>query len=1276
MPPDRASSPESTRSAESGRVVRLGAVSKSAPSDIVKSFLFPVQSAYGPIKVLLDCGATDCFIDTSFVSQFQIPTSPINPPVPLSLADGSHGGFISHLAEINVIFPTQHSFRLDCLVTPLDRSASLVLGYSWLRRYNPLVDWTENSISFRTPTPESPLVMKSEFRLPSPAISHPAPMPGMPSDSPPANPPSDQPSPEILAAAKAVKISFINAAAYSTASRLYRNRTGVITLMREGQDPQLRSAQVSVSPDEHAEIRKYVPPELLTEFADVFSKTKANVLPDHRSYDHKIELIDDRTPPLGPVYSLSEVEQIALRDFIAENLEKGFIRPSKAPCGAPILFVKKKSGELRLCVDFRGLNKITRKDRYPLPLIPDLLDRLRAAKRFTKLDLRGAYNLVRIAQGDEWKTTFRTRYGSFEFLVMHFGLCNAPSTFQRFMNEIFADLLDVCVVVYLDDILIFSSDPSKHTEHVKEVLRRLRKHGLYCKPEKCEFSTETTEFLGFIVTPEGLKMDESKVRVIQEWPRPRNVREIQSFLGFANFYRRFIRNYSAITVPLTRLTRKSARWEWTSVVQGAFDSLKKAFTSAPILTHWKPDRRLIVETDASDYAIAAILSISDDDGLDHPIAFHSRTMTPTELNYDVHDKELLAIFEAFQLWRHYLEGAPQVIDVVTDHKNLEYFSSTKMLSRRQARWSEYLSAFNLLIRFRPGKLGAKPDSLTRRPDVYPKRGDSDYASNNPHNFRPVFSSEQLATSLRATYLEAPALRAVALMDFEALQQDILAGLEVDTVAQRHISEITEGNPPEGYPWSLSDSGMLLFRGRIYVPDHTPQKGNLRLRVMQDKHDHPTAGHVGQNKTLALIRREYVWPELRADVISFCKSCVPCSRAKAPRHRPYGTIQPLPIPTRPWHSISMDFIEFLPLSDGHDAIFVIVDRLTKQSIFLPSSTRSTSASIAKDFVTHVFSKHGVPSHVTSDRGSEFVSDFFTSLGKVLDMNLHATSGYNPQADGQTERTNQTLEQYLRIYCNHHQDNWAALLPIAEFAYNNADNASTGVSPFFANKGYHPSLVIHPERDVSEQRAREWLIDLDTLHNSLKENLAAAQQRYSETGNKVRKPPPDFRIGQQAYILAKHLPTNRPSRKLSEKFYGPFEIIAQPSRQSFTLRLPNWLPRVHPTFHVSQLEPHTENPFPDRNPPPPPAEIVDGEPSYYVDEILVSNIEGRSKDPKTGQKGRLRYWVRWTGYADTGESEGWTWADEFEDDDELVLKFHKQYPNMPGYDRVRPYLAPIP
>jgi hypothetical protein len=622
-------------------------------------------------------------------------------------------------------------------------------------------------------------------------------------------------------------------------------------------------------------------------------------------------------------------------------------------------------------------------------------------------------------------------------------------------------------------------------------------------------------------------MNKDKVQVILDWPEPRNVRDIQSFLGFANFYRRFITRYSDIVVPLTRLLRKDTPWGFDNHCKSAFNTLKLAFTTAPVLSHWIPDVPQIIETDASDYAIAAIHSIRTLDGDLHPVAFHSRTLGPAERNYDTHDKELLAIHEAFKVWRHHLEGSATPIEVFTDHKNLEYFTSSKTLTRRQARWSEYLNAFNLSLHFRPGKLGAKPDALTRRWDVYAKEGGVTYAEANPENTRPLFTLDRVHTPAGRAPSSDPSLRAETtipptpnpLLDMEALRTDILDEIKSDAEAQTYLDAIRLDPTPES-KLSLSDSGFLLYDGAVFIP----HRRDLRTRVLKRCHDHPLAGHPGQTKTLELLRRDYYWPKMREDVIAFVKSCVVCGRAKARRHQPYGNIQQLPIPERPWHSVSMDFIEQLPVSSGYTTILVIVDRLTKQALFLPTTDEVTSEGVAQMYFQNVFSRHGVPAHITSDRGTEFVSHFFRSLGTLLGIRLHFTSGYHPQADGQTERVNQTLEQYLRIHCNYQQDDWSHWLPAAEFAYNNAESAATGTTPFFANKGYHPELPTFPDRLSTSPAAHQFVTNLAEVHTRLRENLAITQQRTQISADAVRTPAPPFVIGDKVFLRAEFIPNN--------------------------------------------------------------------------------------------------------------------------------------------------------
>src|SRR5258707_12023258 len=350
----------------------------------------------------------------------------------------------------------------------------------------------------------------------------------------------------------------------------------------------------------------------------------------------------------GPIYSLSPTELTALREFLEENVQNGFICPSKSPWGSLILFVKKKDGSLRLCVDFRALNRVTEKDHYPLPLIPDLLNSPGPARIYSKIDLKHAYHLVRIAEGDEPKTTFHTRYGSYEWQVMPFGLTNTPAVFQQFINEVLGNLLDVCMVGYIDDILIYSDSVDQHQDHVREVLRHLQEARLYVNPKKCNFHTDTVEYLGFILTPTGLHMDLAKVAVIQNWLEPWNIRDVQSFLGFVNFYHCFIADYSQMTLPLTNLCKKATPWNFGQKEMTAFQT--NAFSTAPVLCHWAPDLWMTVETDVSDHTIAGILSVTTKDNEIQLVAFFSCSLQGVEKNYDTHDKELLAIFKVFKNW--------------------------------------------------------------------------------------------------------------------------------------------------------------------------------------------------------------------------------------------------------------------------------------------------------------------------------------------------------------------------------------------------------------------------------------------------------------------------------------------------------------------------------------------------------------------------------------------------------------------------------------------------
>ncbi|KAK3531229.1 hypothetical protein QTP70_015226, partial [Hemibagrus guttatus] len=624
-------------------------------------------------------------------------------------------------------------------------------------------------------------------------------------------------------------------------------------------------------------------PQAYTEFREVFCKERAARLPAHQPWDCAIDLLPNASPPRGRVYPLSLPESKTMEEYIETALAAGHIRPSMSPAAASFFFVGKKDGGLRPCIDYRGLNAITVPYPYPLPLVPAALEQLRGARIFTKLDLRSAYNLVRIRKGDEWKTAFHTTHGHYEYRVMPFGLTNAPAVFQALINGVFHDLLGRWVIAYIDDILVYSNSPEEHVRHVREVLSRLQRHHLYVKLEKCEFHRTTVTFLGYVISQRGVEMDAVKVRSVTEWPAPTTIREMQRFLGFANFYRRFIRNYSTVAGPLTSLLRgKPKRLSWTDQARAAFQQLKDCFTSAPILRHPDPDLPFVVEVDASSSGLWAILSQRHGEpGKLHPCAFYSRKLTAAEANYDVGNRELLAIKAALEEWRHWLEGARHPFQVLTDHCNLEYLRGAKRLNPRQARWALFFTRFRFMVTYRPGSKNGKADALSRRFET----------ASDPVLVEPIL----------------PATAILALVWWNLVEE----------IQRSHADD----PPPAGCPPT-----------KIFVPPP------FRLQVMQWIHEAPISGHPGIRRTTQLVRRRFWWLSLASDVEGYIRSCPTCAQARTSRQLPEGLLEPLPIPQRPWSHLSVDFLTDLPDSGG---VLVVVDRFSKGYIVSDRGSQFTS-----------------------------------------------------------------------------------------------------------------------------------------------------------------------------------------------------------------------------------------------------------------------------------------------------------------------------------------------
>ena len=904
------------------------------------------------------------------------------------------------------------------------------------------------------------------------------------------------------------------------------------------------------------------PPEwskVPSEYSDlslVFSKQRvASTLPPHRPYDCGIDLLPGTSPPRGRLYSLSGPEVAAMESYIDEALTAGFIRPSTSPAGAGFFFVGKKDGGLRPCIDYRGLNQITVRNRYPLPLMSSSFDCLRGANMFSKLDLRNAYNLIRIREGDEWKTAFNTPNGHYEYLVMPFGLTNAPAVFQALVNDVLRDMLNRFVFVYLDDILIFSRSREEHVQHVRRVLRRLLENQLYVKAEKCDFHVSTITFLGYIITTNGVTMDPAKVKAVADWPQPTTPKQLQRFLGFANFYRCFIRDYSKTTAPLHALASGTAtRFRWTTEAGRAFSELKRRFSSAPILTHPDASLPFVVEVDASDVGIGAVLSQrSPKDKKLHPCAFFSKKLDSAERNYDIGNRELLAVKEALEEWRHWLEGAQHPFLIWTDHKNLAYIQSAKRLNSRQARWALFFDRFRFTLSYRPGSKNLKPDALSRQFD--PSEKDPDPG--------PIIPSALII---------APVTWEIESIVRQALQRDPDPG----------------GGPPSC----------------LFVPEAA------RSKVLQWSHSSNLACHPGVRRTMALLRQRFWWPSMAADTQSFVRACAVCARNKTPNLRPSGLLQPLPVPRRPWSHISIDFVTGLPSSEGMTVILTIVDRFSKMVHFVPAPKLPSAKETAQLMIDHVFRLHGLPLDVVSDRGPQFSSRFWRAFCSLLGASTSLSSGFHPQSNGQTERVNQDLEVALRCLVSDNPSSWCSQLSWVEYSHNSLPSSSTGMSPFECALGYQPPLFPEQEKEVEVPSAQDFVRRCRRTWRKARSSLLRTAARNRKQADRHRQPAPRYQLGQEVWLSTRDLPLRVESKKLSPRYIGPFKITRIINPVAVRLKLPRTL-RVHPTFHVSQLKPVSSSPLVPPPKAPPPPRLLDGHPTYTVRRLLKVRRWGRGR-----------------------------------------------------------------
>ena len=631
-------------------------------------------------------------------------------------------------------------------------------------------------------------------------------------------------------------------------------------------------------------------------------------------------------------------------------------------------------------------------------------------------------------ESDVPKTAFRTHCGHYEFLVMPFGLTNAPAAFMDLMNRVFQPHLDRFVIVFIDDILVYSGSSEEHSEHLRIVLQTLRERQLYAKLRKCQFWLDRVTFLGHVISVEGVSVDPQKIEAVVNWKSPKNVLEVRSFLGLAGYYRKFVEGFSKIAAPLTKLTRKDVKYDWVDACQQSFEKLKSRLTSAPVLA--LPNRRdgFVVYSDASRQGLGCVLMQND-----KVIAYASRQLKKHEENYPTHDLELAAVMFALKIWRHYLYGVP--CRIFTDHKSLQYIFTQKELNLRQRRWLKLIKDYDCTIEYHPGKANVVADALSRRPESSLSHTRSGYLP--------------LLVDLRALWVILEVEDSGALLSTfhvrPLLVDQILAGQSQDPQMIKLKEEIEKGKKTE---FQIRDDGMIVRGQRMCVPEY----GELKRDIMEEAHSSAYAMHPGSTKMYRTLKEHYWWNEMKKEIASFVSRCLTCQQVKAEHQRPVGKVQLLPIPVWKWEKITMDFVTGLPRTQKqHDAIWVIVDRLTKSAHFLPVNVEDSLEKLAQLYVDEIVRLHGVPVSIVSDRDPRFTSRFWPSLQTALGTRLHFSTAFHPHTDGQSERTIQTLEDMLRACVMEFRGSWDTHLALMEFAYNNSYQANIDMAPFEALYG---------------------------------------------------------------------------------------------------------------------------------------------------------------------------------------------------------------------------------
>ena len=891
---------------------------------------------------------------------------------------------------------------------------------------------------------------------------------------------------------------------------------------------------------ESKKVRKF-----LAEHHDIFS------LEDGERGETNLTQLVINTGDAAPMKQPPRKMPFVVRQEVAKHLKKmqetGVIQPSSSPWSSPVVMVRKKDGTHRFCVDYRGLNSVTKPDAFPLPRISDILDQLGGAQYFSSLDLASGFWQILVDPQSQEKTAFATPHGLFEFRVMPFGLTNAPAVFQRLMQEVLAGLNPedgkAFVSVYIDDILVFSSTLEEHLDHLGKVMARLRKAFLKLKPLKCNFIREEVEHLGHILTKEGVKTNCRLTEAVREFPQPKDIHDVRRFLGLSSYYRRFIPNFARIAQPLHQLTAKGVSFEWTADCEAAFKTLKDKLTVSPVLAYPSFDRDFTLETDASVQGLGAILSQVQDDGKLHPVAYASRALNPSEKNYSVTELETLAVVWAITHFHSHLYG--NNVHVLTDHSAVKAILETPNPTGKHARWWTRVygrGVKDVRITYRAGRENVAADALSRSPrDPAPlcglTQGETQVAivrdgrGNTSSDEGTEPSQDKVPTDYAAEQAKDSDLREVV----ECL----------------HSGKIPD-NHSRAKKLVARESLFTLVDGILYYLDHRRDNRkrvavprHLREKVLQESHRGVYSGHFAGNKLYNNLVKHWWWDGMYADAVAYCKKCPECAIVTGGgcQHKP--PLSPIPV-QRPFQIIGVDIMDLPSTESGNKHVIVFQDMFTKWPMVFPVPDQK-SERIARLLCEEIVPLFGVPEALLSDRGTNLLSHLMLDVCALLGTTKLNTTAYHPECDGMVERFNRTLKAMLRKRVAQFGAQWDKHLPGLLWAYRNTPHDSTGEKPSFLLFGWDcrsplesTLLPVEPVQQVNVSDYREELmLTLASARQSALEHINRAQTRY-KTQYDRKTAPVKYHLGDWVLL---HFPSEESGkkRKLSRPWHGPYRVM---------------------------------------------------------------------------------------------------------------------------------------